>query len=387
MNTLIFLGAVQSFFLALFVFTRKGRALPDRLLALLLGLFGLLFLLTYLSLEFQQPDLLLFLVYGGLLIASTFFIYVRALLDPKRMFRRRDYLHFLIYVLSWVYLMSVLFLENNQVLDQYFHEPNPFRRSLVFNLFLLAELGSVPVYVGLTLRLLAQHRANIAQTFAYSEGIDYAWVRFFAKLTLALWFLLTLPDLLHLHLGFLTEQTSLKLSFVLATPLIFYLGFYGFKQTTVFLTPLSSENTVLPLGTLADTATEPQEENSVKYRKATLKSTVVDDKLDLLIRVMTTQKPYLHAKLTLGDLAEMVGMSSHHLSQLVNEHMNVSFYDFVNAYRVDEFKRQISDGLAQKYTILAIATDCGFNSKSSFNRIFKKLTGQTPSHYVKTYPS
>ena len=96
---------------------------------------------------------------------------------------------------------------------------------------------------------------------------------------------------------------------------------------------------------------------------------------------MEREKPYLDANLTLQELAGRVSISLNHLSQLLNERLNQTFFDFVNSYRVQEAKRELCNPAKAHLTILAIAYDVGFNSKSSFNSAFKKHTGITPSEF------
>jgi len=74
---------------------------------------------------------------------------------------------------------------------------------------------------------------------------------------------------------------------------------------------------------------------------------------------------------------------SHYLSQVINEQFNLNFFDFVNRYRVEVFKEKIKDTVFRNYSLLGIAFECGFNSKSAFNRIFKQATGLTPSQFKK----
>ena len=98
---------------------------------------------------------------------------------------------------------------------------------------------------------------------------------------------------------------------------------------------------------------------------------------------METDKPYLNSELTLRELAGKLSMSTHNLSEILNTRLNQNFYDFINRYRVEEVKRRLAENESEKYNLIAIAFDSGFNSKSAFNTIFKKQTGTTPSQYRK----
>lgn len=98
---------------------------------------------------------------------------------------------------------------------------------------------------------------------------------------------------------------------------------------------------------------------------------------------MEEEKPYLNGKLSLKDVAQYVDISVNHLSQVINEQLHKSFFDFINTYRVEEVKRLLNESRHEQLTLLAVAYDSGFNSKSSFNSIFKKITGVTPSQYLK----
>src|SRR5690625_577176 len=102
---------------------------------------------------------------------------------------------------------------------------------------------------------------------------------------------------------------------------------------------------------------------------------------------MKANKPYLESDLTLPKLAEELDLSTHHLSQVINEMHGKNFFNFINKYRVAEVKRKIQDPEFQNYSLLGIAYESGFNSKSAFNRVFKNVTGMTPSEYRRSLSS
>ncbi len=113
---------------------------------------------------------------------------------------------------------------------------------------------------------------------------------------------------------------------------------------------------------------------------------LIDGKAKLLL-LMNTEKPYLEPELSLADLARRMQTSPAALSQLINAGIGKNFNDFVNEYRVDEFKQQVRDLSKNHLSFLGIALGCGFNSKATFNRAFRKSTGQSPREYAETQKS
>lgn len=99
---------------------------------------------------------------------------------------------------------------------------------------------------------------------------------------------------------------------------------------------------------------------------------------------MESERPYLNPELNLADLAEMASMSRAQLSEAINAGFGKNFNDFVNQYRIDAFKTMLSQNRQSQLSLLGIAFECGFNSKATFNRVFKKMTDLSPSDYLKT---
>jgi len=175
------------------------------------------------------------------------------------------------------------------------------------------------------------------------------------------------------------SQTNNVIHFIFMAINIFVyaIGYFGFKQTNIF----SNVNVEI------ENPPEKSKESSIdfdsfeKYQKSSISENDAFELLNQLNKYMETEKPYLSDKLTLPQVADELDVSINHLSQIINEQTDQNFFDFVNAYRVEEVKQRLLNPQNDVYSILGIAYECGFGSKSSFNRIFKNVTGQTPSQY------
>ena len=120
-----------------------------------------------------------------------------------------------------------------------------------------------------------------------------------------------------------------------------------------------------------------------KYKTSTLKDTNIEKYITELTRLMEVEKLFKNDTLTVNSTANIIGIPRQHLSEILNIHMKISFQDYINQYRVNEFIKLLQHPNYKKYTLLGIANEVGFKSKSSFNTTFKKITGLTPSAYKK----
>lgn len=128
-------------------------------------------------------------------------------------------------------------------------------------------------------------------------------------------------------------------------------------------------------------------EEEIQYLRSGLKETDSKKYMEQILNYMQSEKPFLANKLSLSQVSKALDISTHHVSQVINENLNQSFTDFVNNYRIKEVKKRLQDPDYKSFTILSIAYDCGFSSKSNFNSVFKKLTNLTPRQYMKTLES
>ena len=135
-----------------------------------------------------------------------------------------------------------------------------------------------------------------------------------------------------------------------------------------------------------EAATDPDDLPAPKTAVRALDSYSAEDIEELkkaLYELLETRKPYLDESVSLGDLAGALNVSTKKLSELLNQHLDTSFYNLINQYRVNEVIARLAMPDADKYPLMGIAYECGFQSKASFNRIFKQKTGQSPSAYRK----
>ena len=152
----------------------------------------------------------------------------------------------------------------------------------------------------------------------------------------------------------------------------FAYSFYAIRQPEILDYPAGSSMEEHEKETLA---------GGGKYAKSGLRKEQAEEYLTRLLNFMDEEKPYLDGDMTIHHLSQKTGIPRHYITEVLNEKYGRNFFTFVNEYRVKEVISRINDPKYQHYTILAIAFDAGFNSKSTFNTIFKAYTGKTPSEY------
>jgi AraC-like DNA-binding protein len=167
------------------------------------------------------------------------------------------------------------------------------------------------------------------------------------------------------------------LIYMTASVLIYSIGYLSLRQPQIF-DPVIKKPEAKPVMQFKLKTVE-----TGSYQKSGLTEMEAQIHLKNLLRIMETDKPYLNSELTLRDLAARLSLSTHNLSEILNTKLNQNFYDFINRYRVEEVKRRLTEDESEKFSLIAIAFDSGFNSKSAFNSIFKKQTNTTPSQYRK----
>ena len=172
--------------------------------------------------------------------------------------------------------------------------------------------------------------------------------------------------------NFMDEEIGSIIIFSSVSLYIFLIGYYGIRQGVIFTDSIDKESS---------SYLEVNLESNEKYLKSPLNQDQAQSLLDRLLLFMEKEKPYLESKITLPQLAIRLETNPNYLSQVINEKLKQNLYDFINGYRVEEFKKRLKNEDAQNYTLFGHAQNSGFSSKSSFHEVFKKNTGQTPFQY------
>jgi AraC-like DNA-binding protein len=363
------LGAAQALLLALaLVSIKRGRRIANLLLAAFSATVSILIAWTVLisnGYGYFFPHLFRINHPFDFAAAPLLYLYVRALVSKEPKLKKRDLLHFIPFGLCLLYLLPYYFQSgedklriNNSILDVQWYQ---IRTSLVIPqaLLYLALAGF------LIARFLRENKKSAAESAVLFQ------VKFFLSSWIALWVVAVLRYLFDVRYPTHMRFTNLILPFG-ATIIIYVMAYLGLRrpETLIGVDALSA-------------AGEPGSVPAKKYEKSTLTEERAEFYLKKLLAVMETDKPYMDNELTLPKLAAKLLIPTHHLSQIINERLNQNFFDFVNAHRIEEAKRQLMNPAKKHYSLLAIAEEVGFNSKSAFNSAFKKQTSVTPSEYRK----
>jgi AraC-like DNA-binding protein len=239
------------------------------------------------------------------------------------------------------------------------------KESLIGFVFMLAQ---VCVYLVLIRREAAEFERKIEDNYSDIDRINVRWINVFALGTMA--YCAILAAIIALGLSGLVRHVDMRPIPFLASFFLFAFVYKALSQSRVSL----------------DAEAVPGTDASSRKRRGErppVPSETLDDIEARLDAYMKEGRPYLESELTLKELAEGSGLSTRLISQVINDRKRVNFYAFVNAYRVEEVKRMLADPSLAKESILMIAYDAGFNSKATFNAVFKQSTGLTPLRYRK----
>jgi AraC-like DNA-binding protein len=305
----------------------------------------------------QSIPVTLPLLYGPLL-----FIYVKEFIPKRGKASLVSSLHFIPFA---IFLLFTFFFSDNF----YFTK-------------ILSLSGAVSglVYCLLTSLSIKMHENQIVNLYSTTKGISLNWLN---KLVKGIFFIWGGIFILVVTKQVVQVNINLNWFFILIPLFISYIGYYGLKQQ-VIIKFVQNDNVKESLSDVKSIPEKIKPQNKeTAYKKSGLQEQDMKRIFGTLESLMKSEQLYLEPELNLKDLSEKSNTPQHHITQTLNSFAKLNFYDYVNAFRINEFKKRIKSGDAENYSLLGIAFDCGFNSKSTFNRIFKKNTRLSPSEYKK----
>ena len=372
MKYILLIAAFDAFFFAVLLWQKRPRALHDGILLLWLGYLGLITAAYAFSSHviFAGNQLLTAGLIASFMLHGPFlYIYISALAAKKKNLDRSDFLHFIPFATFILYLLVASMFNTYAERIRIDHVSREIEPPLLFVVFLILTALSGPVYFLLSVGLFRKLDLRIFNNFSYSRDIDLDWLRKLVFVFGIIWTALIIIAVIHHVFHLFTMSFCSDGLFLSLSVFIILVGYFGLKQKEIFVRH--------PGGESRDFITEPK----TRYAGSSLKDSDLDSYACRLKHHMDEEKPYLDETLSLPQLASSTGIPSHRLSQVINERFGQNFFDFVNRYRVEEVKERMTDPAFKRLSLLGIAYESGFNSKSAFNRVFKKMTGMTPSQY------
>ena len=366
---LIVIGSFLGVTISLFLLTVKSIKSKANLFLGVYIFFITINLLQGFFFRFDWLEMMPHIVHLDFLYKSSagalIYLYIRACTEKDFKMKPILWLHFIPLVLSCFYMFPWLMTSGEEKVA--FYLKYIFELELgVAPWFLLSQATIVCVYLVFSFRLIQQYKKHLSNEASSIDHTYHRWLLFFALSTI-------LPIVAMISWAVIGGN-SLTIVLIL---------------TLIFLFILSVHLAIMLKPEIFHTfpnriqVQEEEEEAKKKYESSTLQDSKKKEFIKKLVTYMETEKPYKEADLTLSILAERVNIPSHYLSQVINEKMKVPFLDFVNGYRVEEAKKMLRDENYENYTIIAVAYEAGFNSKTAFYSAFKKYAGMTPSAFRK----
>jgi len=313
---------------------------------------------TYYVPIFSELNYAIPLLYGPL-----FWFYSKALTTKDYVFKKLDYVHFVPFIVFFIILLIPLV--SNLKLPQTSQFGYP-----------LIKLVLTPFYLFSVILILNNYKKKLLEEYSYEIEVNLMWLNWITIGGIILWLIGSISYVYNL---FVVDNRILLYDYYTLSFLAFFLfalAFIAFRKTDIFNKEVAQQpklkEEVLESKVVESTTTESES------------SEEANQDLEKLQTLMDTETPYLDPLLTLNKLSSLAQIPAYRLTKVLKQNLDSSFYDYINTYRVNTVKEKMQAGEAKRLSILGIALESGFNSKASFNRVFKKIEGMTPTQYMKS---
>jgi AraC-like DNA-binding protein len=340
---------------------------------------GVPYMLGWLGITYLWEELTFYPWDGiGLALPPVIYFFIQSLTNYDWRFQwRRDGKFFIPYFVFFIYHF-IVGAQGKSFAGWWWHEIDG--KWYIFHTFEVIEILLQAICFWLAYRWYKEYQNWIKNNFSDTEKINYQWFKYFLIILATSIFI---GYAMSVYLNFFPPAQdnwyqSLWWGYLTTTVLTYYISIEGLIQTRVHSVRFEqSDISIFPfLEKEEDPIVEKQElsEELLPYKEK-------------VIALFDKDKLYLNCDLSLSELAQRLKTNTSILSQVINNGFGKNFNDFVNEYRVNSFKEKIQQSEYEHLTFLGIAFECGFNSKATFNRAFKKFTGLTPNDYVKNEKS
>ena len=326
------------------------------------------------------------------LIGPVIFFYVQSLLNPSFKFGKKQWLHLLPGILYILYNI-VMFVTDKFILKEYYFLADGTDRD--FDVwYQYAGFASMLFYFFISMRYYGLYKKLMLQVISYADLVLFKWVRNFLLAFLCMQLLQILFFVLSKVHPFFGDYIGSWWYFFLFSLIFYYIAITGYSNSIETKVPfklnLLQYKPTLLLG-------ESPIVNSIKENYSFEEAEVIEiedvqqeKKEDRLLlqewkpkieSLLTKDKLYEDPELSLTQMAKLLKTNPSVISKVVNQGFQMNFNDLINYYRVEAVKEKLNAGEQKLQTLLGIAFDCGFNSKATFNRAFKKFAFVSPKEW------
>lgn len=375
------IGALQGLFLATVLATQRTNRTANRLLAALMASMTI-----YLAAgPYYTAGLVrIYPHFFGINYQTTWvfgplvYLYTRAASDRSWRFKATDLVHFVPVAITTLAALPVYLMTGAEKIATWELWSAHGVTGVLAYLDPFKYVSGI-AYSAATALYLVRHRRQVEHSYSNLERVNLRWLLWLTAGTGGIWILVTALKIAHVSTSIRDGHVTLTMAL-----LVYGIGYLGLRQPEVF----RYQSSGMPVPN-QDVAFEPPAVPAMlaiapRYEHSGLSDSESMYLRESLLRLMESQQPWKESELTLADLAARLNSTSHKLSEVLNSQIGETFYDFVNGYRVREVQRRIVAGDTRSLKMLALAMDAGFASKSAFNEVFKKRTGQTPSGFRQT---
>lgn len=367
MEVIYYLGVSHALFGSAILFTKRPKHSSNFILGiwiLLLAIFLVGLLLPFPVITFFKPGLFpIYLCYGPFL-----FLYIKSLTTESFIFSRRELLHFL------PFLLVVLHRSISDPVNFGVGGGHDFRNEGQLTNFFYYSIATISIasYTIFAFFQISKHKGNLKNIYSYkSSRYTLAWLR----IIVSLFFLVFTFHFVAWYFNIFFTEIRIPFRFQSVGSVFFIIAasFFGINQPVI----IAQKTIPNPI----DESNKSLAEDEKKYTSSSLSDADISKIKSDIINNLQSEKPFLDPEYNINNLAGQLGLPRHHITQVINTSLNKNFYTLINDFRIEEVISRMKSKEFSNYTLLAIALDSGFNSKSAFNRVFKQTTGKTPSEY------